>query len=159
MARWVGGIAIGGLLWGMWVLLWRGAPWPVLALGSVFPLGILVGAALGPLRLGFPLSAWVRVDLWAALALVVTALVIGAVARTGWAIVTGRIRSGIVAIPIRVKSEMGQLLLLWAITVTPGTIALLVEEDIAYVHCLHRPRGPRLAGTTLVESLLIRLWR
>ncbi len=59
---------------------------------------------------------------------------------------------------MHVKSEMGQLLLLWAITVTPGTIALLVEGDMAYVHCLHQPSSPRLAGIPVVENLLRRLW-
>jgi len=158
MARWVGGIVLGGLLWGMWTLFWRGAAWPVVALGAAFPVTILIAVRTGLLRLEFPISAWTRVDLWAAFALVVATLVIQAVTRTGWAIVTGRARPGIVAIPVRLKSEMGQLLLLWAITVTPGTIALLVEGEMAYVHCLHQPSSPRLSGTSVVESLLRRLW-
>ncbi|HEU68340.1 MAG TPA: hypothetical protein ENN53_03875 [Candidatus Acetothermia bacterium] len=158
MRHWISGIAIGGLLWGMWILLWRGASWPVLALGGLFPLGILLGAVWGPLRLEFPVTAWWRLDLWAAFGLAVAALVMQAVARTGWAILTGRIQPGVIAIPIRVRSEMGQLLLLWAITVTPGTIALLVEGDIAYVHCLHRPSQPRLPGAAWVDGLLVRLW-
>ncbi len=158
MRRWIGGIAVGGLLWGMWVLLWRGAAWPILTVGAVFPVATLGAAKAGLLPLDFPLAAWFRLDLWLAFAGVVSALVVAAVARTGWAILTGRTRSGIVAIPIRPRSEMGRLLLLWAITVTPGTIALLVEEDAAYVHCLHRPPGPSLPGTGLVENLLVRLW-
>ncbi len=158
MRHWISGIAIGGLLWGMWVLLWRGASWPVLALGGLVPLGILLGAAGRRLRLEFPVSAWWRLDLWAAFGLAVTALVMKAVARTGWAILTGRIQPGVIAIPIRVRSEMGQLLFLWAITVTPGTIALLVEGDIAYVHCLHRPSQPRLPEAAWVDGLLVRLW-
>ncbi len=158
MRRWIGGIVVGGLLWGMWVLLWRGAAWPILALGGLFPVATLGATKAGTLPMDFPLSAWFRLDLWLAFAGTVCALVVAAVARTGWAILTGRVRSGIIAIPIRVRSEMGQLLLLWAITITPGTIALLVEEDTAYVHCLHRPSGPCLSGTTLVENLLVRLW-
>ncbi|GAB4305468.1 MAG: Na+/H+ antiporter subunit E [Candidatus Bipolaricaulota bacterium] len=158
MRHWINGIAIGGLLWGMWVLLWRGASWPVLAVGGVFPLGILLGAVGGRLRLEFPVSAWWRLDLWAAFGLAVTALVVKAVARTGWAILIGRIQPGVIAIPIRVRSEMGQLLLLWAITVTPGTIALLVEGDIAYVHCLDQPSQPRLPAIERVERLLVGLW-
>lgn len=158
MRRWIGAIVVGVLLWGMWVLLWRGAGWPILALGGLFPAATVGATKAGILPMDFPLAAWLRVDLWAAFALSVTVLVIVSVARTGMAIVTGRIRSGIIAIPIRVRSEMGQLLLLWAITVTPGTIALLVEEDTAYVHCLHRPSGPCLSGTARIEGLLVRLW-
>lgn len=152
------GIAIGGVLGGLWVLLWRGAAWPILALGGLFPVATLGAMKVGILPMDFPLSAWFRLDLWLALSGTVGALVVAAVARTGWAILTGRVRSGIIAIPIRVRSEMGQLLLLWAITVTPGTIALLVEEDIAYVHCLHRPSHPRLPGAAWVDGLLVRLW-
>lgn len=142
----------------MWILFWRGAAWPVVAVGAAFPVTILVAVGTGALRLEFPVAAWIRVDLWAAFALVVTALVVQAVVRTGWAIIAGRAQPGIVAIPVHVKSEMGQLLLLWAITVTPGTIALLVEGDMAYVHCLHRPSSPRLSGIPVVENLLRRLW-
>lgn len=158
MRRWIGAIVVGGLLWGMWSLLWRGAEWPILVVGVLFPAATLGATKVGILPMNFPLGAWLRVDLWAAFALAVTALTIVSVARTGWAILTGHVRSGIIAIPIRVRSEMGQLLLLWAITVTPGTIALLVEENTAYVHCLHRPTGPCLPGTSRVENLLVRLW-
>jgi multicomponent Na+:H+ antiporter subunit E len=158
MARWLGGIVLGGLLWGLWVLFWRGAGWPVVALGSVFPAAILVAVRSGVLRLEFPVAAWIRADLWVAFIVVVTMLVVQAVAHTGWAIITGRIRPGIVAIPVDLNSEMGQLLLLWAITVTPGTIALLVEGNMAYVHCLHRPTSPHLPGIPTVANLLKRLW-
>ena len=158
MRRWIGGIAVGGLLWGMWVLLWRGAGWPIVVVGGLFPLVTLGAVKAGVVPMDFPLAAWVRLDLWLALGITVSALIVAAVARTGWAILTGHVRSGIVAIPLRVQSEMGQLLLLWTITVTPGTIALLVEGDVAYVHCLHQPSGPCLPGATFVQSLLLRLW-
>ncbi len=149
---------VGGLLWGMWVLLWRGPPWPVALVGAAFPAATLLAAAAGILPFRFPLGAWLRLDLWAAFALTVTALVVRSVALTGWAVVTGRVEPGILAIPLQGRSEMGKLLFLWAITVTPGTIALLVEEDAAYVHTLHRPAGISLPGMDFLQRLLGGLW-
>ncbi len=84
-----------------------------------------------------------------------------AVASTSVCILTGRTRPGIVAVPVQVRSEIGQLLLLWSITVTPGTIALLVEDSL-YVHALHLPSNPgpklTLPGLSTVEWVLKRLW-
>lgn len=156
--KWIGGIAVGGMLWGMWILLWRGAGWPILAVGGLFPVVILGAVKAAVLPMDFPLAAWFRLDLWATLGITVFVLVLAAVARAGWAIVRGRTRSGIVAIPVKLESDMGRLLLLWTITVTPGTIALLLEGDVAYVHCLHQPAGPSLPATAFVEQLLVRLW-
>ncbi len=68
MARWVGGIVLGGRLWVMWTLFWRGAAWPVVALGAAFPVTILTAVRIGLLRREFPISAWTRVDLWATFA-------------------------------------------------------------------------------------------
>ncbi|MCR4391711.1 MAG: Na+/H+ antiporter subunit E [Candidatus Acetothermia bacterium] len=158
MARWIGGIVVGALLWGLWALLWRGAAWPVISLGAAFPACLLIALAVGRVRLPFPVSAWIRWDLWLAFAVVVAGRVAQAVASTGWAILAGTARPGIVAVPVRLRSELGQLLLLWAITVTPGTIALLIEGDLLYVHCLHRPPGPELPGLATVERILERLW-
>lgn len=140
------------------MLLWRGPPWPVALAGLAFPAGTLLATAAGRLPFHFPLTAWLRLDLWAAFFLAVAALVARSVAATGWAIATGRVKPGIVAIPVQVRSEMGKLLLLWAITVTPGTIALLVEEDAAYVHALHRPAGASLPGVDVLQRLLRGLW-
>lgn len=158
MRRWVGGIVVGGLLWGLWVLLWRRADPVVLVVGAAFPLAIVGATALGVLRFEFPLAAWYRLDLWLRFVALVVVLVAQGVARTGWAVLTGRSRSGIVAIPLRADSEMARLLLLWAITVTPGTIALLVEGDLVYVHCLHCPDCPRLGGEKPIQEILRGLW-
>lgn len=158
VARWVGGVALGTILWGIWVLLWRGAEWPILAAGAAFPLATLAAVGVRALGLDFPVSPWIRLDLWLLFAAVMVALVTRAVVRTAWSILTGGVSPGIVAIPVRLRSEMGQLLFMWAITVTPGTIALLVEGDMAYVHCLHRPSGPHLRELSAVERLLGKLW-
>lgn len=158
MRRWVGGIVVGALLWGLWVLLWRRADPVVLASGAVFPLGIAGAAALGLLRFDFSLTAWYRLDLWLRFAGLVALLVAQGVTWTGWSVLTGRSRSGIVTVPLEVRSEMGRLLLMWAITVTPGTIALLAEGDLVYIHCLHRPEGFQVRGEGRVQELLRRLW-
>lgn len=50
--------------------------------------------------------------------------------------VTGNIKPKIVAVPVQVKSELGQLLLLNSITLTPTTIAVLKENNLVYIHHL-----------------------
>ncbi|MGC9529517.1 MAG: Na+/H+ antiporter subunit E [Candidatus Bipolaricaulaceae bacterium] len=112
----------------------------------------------GRIRLAFPLRVWLRWDLWLAFALLASARVTAAVTRTCWAIVRGDARPGIVAVPVSLQSDMGKLLLLWAVTVSPGTIALLMEDELLYVHCLHQPSGGGLPGLRLLERLLARLW-
>lgn len=80
-ARWIGGIVVGVLLWGLWALLWRGATWPVISFGAAFPACVLIALAVGRVRLPFPVSAWIRWELW--LAFVVAGRVAQAVASTG----------------------------------------------------------------------------
>ncbi|MBC7319690.1 Na+/H+ antiporter subunit E, partial [bacterium] len=70
----------------------------------------------------------------------------------------GKEAPGIVAVPVRLRSGMGRLFLLWAITITPGTIALLMEGELLYVHCLRRPEGGTIPGLTALEGVLFKLW-
>jgi len=149
---------VGGLLWGLWLLLWRSIAWPVVASGAIFPLGLAMALKAGVVRLDFPARAWLRWDLWALLALLLSFRVAQGVLTTSYAILTGRARSGVIAVPVRLTSDMGRLLFLWAVTVTPGTIALLLEEELLYVHCLRRPRGMTPTGLTALEGVLLRLW-
>ena len=151
-------VAVGGVLWGLWLVLWRSASWPVLASGALFPLGLALLFGLGRIRPEIPSRVWLRVDLWLLLMGLVIVRVIVAVITTAWAILNGRTRSGIVAMPVRLRSGMGRLLLLWAVTVTPGTIALLLEGDLLYVHTLRRPAGATVPGIPALEGVLLRLW-
>jgi len=120
--------------------------------------GLALLSGLGRIRPEPPARVWLRLDLWLLLMGLVTARVVVAVITTTWAILTGRVRSGIVAMPVRLRSRMGRLLLLWAVTVTPGTIALLLEGDLLYVHTLHRPAGATVPGIPALEGVLLRLW-
>lgn len=150
-------VLVGGLLWGLWVLLWREPGWPVVLAGGVFPLGVWLARRTGHVSLAFPSSIF-RLDLWALFFGLVAWRVVLAVARTAWNGLTGSFQPGVVAIPLRLRTEMAQLLLLWAITVTPGTIALLLEEDVLYVHCLHPPAGPHIPGVDRLQQVLARIW-
>jgi len=158
MAPWLGAAVISALLWGSWVALWRQASLPVLLGGVWLPLVLLGATAAKRLRVPFPARAWLRLDLWGAFLFLMAWRVLWAVASTAWAILRGQARPGVVAFPLRLRSDMGRLLLLWAITVTPGTIALLLEGDLLYVHCLRRPAGPAVPGLERLESLLKKLW-
>lgn len=51
-------------------------------------------------------------------------------------ILLGNEEGRIVALPLRLRHPIGQLLLLNSITLTPSTISLLVEGDLLYIHWL-----------------------
>jgi len=120
---------------------------------------LLIGLTLwGKLRLEQPASAWLRWDLWLAFFCLVALRVVQAVVAAGMTVLSGRTRSGIVAVQVTVKSDVARLLLLWSITVTPGTIALLLDEDLLYVHCLHQPPVTGLPGLASLQRLLGGLW-
>jgi len=157
MTRAFAACTTGALLWGLWILLWRSPHPPVVVSGAVFPVGLLLLLRYGRISLDLPLSAF-RLDLWLLFFACVAFRVALAVVKTGYAAISGRASPAIVALPIPLRSEMGQLLLLWAITVTPGTIALLVEKDTVYIHCLHRPSDPQSLGLTRLVTLLERIW-
>lgn len=142
----------------MWVALWRSLTWPVVASGLLFPAALGALTARGKLGLSFVSSGWWRPDLWLLLGGLTLCRIAGAVVTTAWTILWGNPRSGIVAVPVRLRSDMGRLFLLWAITVTPGTIALLAEGEILYVHCLRLPPGGMIPGLARLERVLLRLW-
>lgn len=149
---------LGTLLWALWTALWREFSVPVLAGGGALFVLPAVLVLSGKLTLAQPLSAWVRLDLWLAFLTVVALRVAQSVAITGLTVITGRVRPQVVCVPVSVKSDEARLLLLWSITVTPGTIALLLEGDVLYVHCLCQPLKPGLPGLALSERLLRGLW-
>ena len=154
----LGALGVGGILWGLWLVLWRSVSWPVVASGALFPLALAFLSGLGRMRLKIPSRVWLRLDLWMAFSLVVTLRVVYAVLSTAFILLMRKEAPGIVAVPVRLRSRMGRLLLLWAVTVTPGTIALLLEEDLLYVHALRRPAGATVPGIAALEGVLLRLW-
>lgn len=157
--RWMlGAVGTGGVLWGLWLVLWRSVSWPVVASGALFPFGLVFLSGLGRIRPAVPSRVWLRLDLWMAFSLLLILRVAYAVLSTAFTLLMGKEAPGIVAVPVRLRSGMGRLLLLWAVTVTPGTIALLLEGDLLYVHTLHRPAGATVPGIAALEGVLLRLW-
>ncbi len=158
MRRLLGAAVLGFMLFLLWVGLWRQVTPSVLFSGAVLSL-LPAGLALwGKVELRQPVAAWVRVDLWIVFLFLVALRVAQAVAVTAVSVITGKAHSGIVAVPVSVQSDMARLLLLWSITVTPGTIALLLEGDLLYVHCLCQPVRPGLPGLQFTQRLLGGLW-
>ncbi len=60
------------------------------------------------------------------------------------------------AIPIRMDDAWGRFMLLNSITLTPSTIALLIEDDLLYIHWL-QPAGGHGDWRAIKESLEERL--
>lgn len=147
----------GGLLWGLWILLWRSAELPVALSGLFWPAAFLFLAIRKGLGTEVRWQAWLRLDLWTAYLFLFGVNVVRGVAGTAWAIVWGRVSPGIIAVPLRVKSDLSRLLLILAITASPGTIALLAEREILYVHCLRLPPGPELPGVEALQRVLLEL--
>lgn len=149
-------LVLGAALWGLWVLLWRRLDWPVVLAGMVFPVGMYLALSYRLVLLDVP-RGFFRLDLWFLFGVLVLWRVIMSVCRVGWSILTGGISPGVVVVPLRLRTEAAQLLLLWAITVTPGTIALLAQGNTLYVHCLHLPPTGDLPGLAPLQRLLQKL--
>lgn len=148
--------ALGTALWGLWVLLWREPDWPVILAGLVFPVGMYLALCYGRISVRVPKSFF-RLDLWFLFGVLVLWRVLLSVCRVGWSILAGGISPGVVVIPLHLHTETAQLLLLWAITVTPGTIALLAEGNRLHVHCLYAPPGGELPELMPLQGLLQKL--
>ncbi len=71
-------------------------------------------------------------------------------------ILFGRDEGQIVAVPVQLDHPIGQFVLLNAITLTPSTISLLLEEDLLYIHWL-RKKGRGGDWRKIKESLEARL--
>jgi len=67
-------------------------------------------------------------------------------------ILLGNEEGRIVALPLRLRHPIGQLLLLNSITLTPSTISLLIEGDLLYIHWL-RARNAQGDWKTIKEIL------
>jgi len=121
----------------VWTALWEEISWANL-LGGL--------AAAGGLVILFPLAPTKRqgrIRPWPALRFAVYFLwkLIEASAIVAWEVVTprNRINEGIVAVPIHGLSNALVTVVANAISLTPGTLTLEVDEDpaVLYVHVLH----------------------
>ncbi len=79
-----------------------------------------------------------------------------------WQIIRGRINPGVVHFRTRLRSDIARVALTNAITMTPGTITLLLDDDHLIVHWLDtRTTHSRYASNVIAgpfERLLKRIW-
>jgi multicomponent Na+:H+ antiporter subunit E len=79
-----------------------------------------------------------------------------------WQIVRGRIKPGVVHFRTRLRTDIARVALTHSITLTPGTVTILLDDDHLIVHWLDtRTTHSRRAGQLikgLYEELLKRVW-
>ncbi|MFP4211842.1 MAG: Na+/H+ antiporter subunit E [Alkalispirochaeta sp.] len=79
-----------------------------------------------------------------------------------WQILRGRINPGVVHFRTRLRSDIARVALSNSITLTPGTISVLIDEDHLIVHWLDaRTTHSRYAAELIAgrfESILKRVW-
>jgi len=79
-----------------------------------------------------------------------------------WQIIRGRINPGVVHFRTRLRSDIARVALTNAITMTPGTITLLLDDDHLIVHWLDtRTTHSQYASNVIAgpfERLLKRIW-
>jgi multisubunit Na+/H+ antiporter MnhE subunit len=75
-------------------------------------------------------------------------------------ILLGHEEGRVVTLPIRVTHPIGQLILLNAITLTPSTISLLIDDDLLYIHWLRatHEQGDWRAIKETLERHVLRLF-
>lgn len=129
--------ALVGWLVVVWVALWEDVSWANVLGGLVVAGGLVV---VFPLR---PARRQGRIRVWPALRFAVYFLwkLVEASAIVAWEVVTprNRINEGIVAVPIHGVSDALVTVVANAISLTPGTLTLEVDEEpaVLYVHVLH----------------------
>lgn len=79
-----------------------------------------------------------------------------------WRIVRGKINPGVVHFRTRLRSDVARVVLSSSITLTPGTITLLLDDDHLIVHWLHAKTTHSRYARKLIaqpfEELLRRIW-
>lgn len=120
----------------IWLALWSDVSWANLASGLV--VAVVVALVYGTWRAGATMVRPVRVLKLILVFLVELVEASVVVART---VISprGRIRSGIVAVPLSGCSDAVATLIAEMISLTPGTLTLEVRRDplVLYVHVLH----------------------
>lgn len=120
----------------VWLALWSDASWANLASGLV--VAIVVAVSYGTWRDG---AIMVRPLKVLKLALVFLLKLVEASVVVARTVISprGRIRSGIVAVPLSGCSDAVVTLIADMISLTPGTLTLEVRRDplVIYVHALH----------------------
>ncbi len=152
-------IALGWLVT-IWVLLWGDLSWGNVLAGLVLGVAVLLFFPLPPVTFGGRLRPGALLVLAVTFAgeLVTASLHVAAVAvRPGY-----RPRGAVIAVPLRVRTDLNLALTAEVISLVPGTLILEVDRDrgVLYVHVLD-VRGPEdlTAGrerTLAVERRIVR---
>ena len=153
--------------WAFYLLLTAGSgsvlgqwPWSEFVTGAI--VGVLCAGGSGRV-IGRPFSpAWLDPVRWCAGLLYMVGPFFYALLKANlevlYRIVTGRIQPAIVRIEPGIDSEMGLCLLANSITLSPGTLTLVVDEadKALYIHCLNwKPTADREAATRAVAGVLL----
>ena len=153
--------------WAFYLLLTAGSgsvlgqwPWSEFAVAAI--VGVLCAWGGGRV-IGRPFSpAWLDPVRWCAGLLYMVGPFFYALCKANlevlYRIVTGRIQPAIVRIEPGIDSEMGLCLLANSITLSPGTLTLVVDEadKALYIHCLHwKPTADREAATRAVAGTFL----
>jgi multisubunit Na+/H+ antiporter MnhE subunit len=137
----------------IWLLLTRRLDVPALVVG-LLAVGLVCIAQRTLFRQHDRLMSTILLHPWRSLRYAVS-LAWRFVVSTGYTIrliLLGNEEGRIVALPLRLRHPIGQLLLLNSITLTPSTISLLIEGDLLYIHWL-RARNAQGDWETIKETL------
>ncbi|UCF09423.1 MAG: Na+/H+ antiporter subunit E [Candidatus Bipolaricaulota bacterium] len=139
----------------LWLALARSADGYVLALGAVVVAATLLAVRrMVPADGGRRRSPWAAIAGTAAFAASLLVRFVTSTLLTSAMILFQREVGRVVIVPLRLRDPGRRFLLLNAITLTPSTISLLLEEDLLYVHWL-LPHG-RAADVRKVKDALER---
>lgn len=150
------------LLWltVLWLLLWADLSLANVATGLIVGAVLLAAAGARPVRrdddtpvVSLVASLWFVI--WVLGKLVQANLVLA------WEILTprNRIRTGVVAVPLRTESPTVSMIVATVITLTPGTLTIEVagSPPVLYVHVLHLHDLDRVRADLLaIEALSVR---
>jgi multicomponent Na+:H+ antiporter subunit E len=154
----------GAVLWltALWVALWGSVTFANVAGGLVASVGVLTFARLPRIRNVDP-DQQSRINPIASLWLLVFVVYKLAEANLilAWEILTPRnkIRTGVIAVPLRTQSETAMMVVANVITLTPGTVTLDAagSPPVLYVHVLHLNEIERVRDDLLhIEELTVR---
>ena len=152
-------------LWGGWLLFTWSVDWGSVLTGlgaslivSAFTFRIFIEEQEAGRRSHLP-----RIDLLIVFLAVLIFNMYVASFKVLWNIIRGRFTPGVVHFRTRLRTDVARVALTSAITLTPGTITIALDDDHLIVHWLDartshsRRAGELIKGTT--ENLLKRIWR
>lgn len=153
------------LLMALWIFLFKRVEPTVLAVGA--PAAVLLLLLYSQIMKeaepqGTPrssLRAFCRIDLWLRYLALLAYEVLRSTFQTVYLILSNRIDPGIVVVHTSLKKDSARMGLLHSITLTPSTIAILLEDGLVYVHWLKlRSRGYEEAVKRNFERDLSRIF-